>query len=104
VGPLELSFNEDGTANVEINGEMHTIDVGEDGLSATYSDIHEWLVLAHVPSAPLVMDSGAGPLYRSVGTFPHFFHTPKQNATRRWRKCLVYLVGDAGFEPATPAV
>jgi hypothetical protein len=25
-------------------------------------------------------------------------------ATRRWRKCLVLMVGGTGFEPVTPAV
>ena len=39
--------------------------------------------------------------------FPHFLPTRNEKATRGWRKSLIYilfLVGGAGFEPATPAV
>ena len=36
--------------------------------------------------------------------FSYFFHTANKNATRKWRKLLISLVGGAGFEPATPAV
>ena len=36
--------------------------------------------------------------------FPYFFRTTNENGTRKCRKSLIYMVGDAGFEPATPAV
>jgi hypothetical protein len=39
--------------------------------------------------------------------FGYFFLTGKKKAPRVTPKCLIhlqYLVGDAGFEPATPAV
>ena len=36
--------------------------------------------------------------------FSHNFHTANENGTRRCRKSLICMVGDAGFEPATPAV
>ena len=36
--------------------------------------------------------------------FPYVFRTTNENGTRKCRKSLIYMVGDAGFEPATPAV
>jgi hypothetical protein len=36
--------------------------------------------------------------------FPHFFPTTNKNGPGKSRKLLIYLVGGAGFEPATPAV
>lgn len=60
VGLVELVFKEDGTAVVDIDGQLHTIDVGDDGLSDTYTNIHQWLILSHLAALPFAMETAEG--------------------------------------------
>ncbi|WP_347279150.1 type I restriction enzyme HsdR N-terminal domain-containing protein [Plasticicumulans sp.] len=57
VGLVELVFKEDGTAVVDIDGQLHTIDLGEDGMSDTYANIHQWLILSHLAAVPFAMET-----------------------------------------------
>lgn len=60
VGMVDLTFNADGTAAVDIGGRLHAINLGEDGLSDTYSNIHEWLILSHLAVKPFAMETADG--------------------------------------------
>lgn len=60
VGPVELVFKEDGTAVVDIDGHLHTIDLGDDGMSNTYTNIHQWLILSHLAAVPCAMETSEG--------------------------------------------
>ncbi|MHB1529882.1 MAG: type I restriction endonuclease [Acidiferrobacteraceae bacterium] len=60
VGMVDLTFNADGTAAVDIGGQSHVIDLGEDGLSDTYSNIYEWLILSHLAVMPFAMETADG--------------------------------------------
>jgi hypothetical protein len=74
VGLVDLTFNADGTAAVVIDGQLHAIDLGADGLSNTYSNIHEWLILSHLALMPFAMETADGlervdpPILMIVGT------------------------------------
>ncbi len=39
---------------------MHVIDLGKDGLSDTYSNIHEWLILSHLSVMPFAIETTDG--------------------------------------------
>jgi hypothetical protein len=39
-----------------------------------------------------------------LASFPYFFHTRQQKSHPEVAKLLIYMVGDASFELATPAV
>ncbi len=60
VGLVELVFKEDGTAVVDIDGHLHTIDLGDDGFSDTYTNIHQWLILSHLAAVPFAMETPEG--------------------------------------------
>jgi len=57
VGLVELVFKEDGTAAVDINGQLHTIDLGDDCLSDTYTNIYQWLILSHLAALPIAIET-----------------------------------------------
>lgn len=57
IGIVDLTFNADGTAAINIDGQLHVIDLGKDGLSDTYSNIHEWLILSHLSVMPFAMET-----------------------------------------------
>jgi hypothetical protein len=57
VGLVELVFNKDGSAVVDIDGQFYVIDLGEDGFPRTYSDIYEWLILSHLAAMPFTMET-----------------------------------------------
>lgn len=60
IGIVDLTFNADGTAAINIDGQLHVIDLGKDGLSDTYSNIHEWLILSHLSVMPFAMETTDG--------------------------------------------
>jgi hypothetical protein len=60
VGLVELVFREDGTAVVDIDGQMHTIDLSDDGISDTYANVHQWLILSHLAAVPFAMETTEG--------------------------------------------
>jgi hypothetical protein len=60
VGLVELVFKEDGTAVVDIDGQLHTIDLGDDGMSDTYANVHQWLILSHLAAVPFAMETPDG--------------------------------------------
>ncbi len=60
VGLIELVFKENGSAVVDIDGQLHTIDLGDDGQSDTYTNIHQWLILSHLAALPFAMETAEG--------------------------------------------
>lgn len=59
---------------------------------------------AHAPTAPAVSANTGTDTPQSILGKSNALPSTNKNGTRKCRKSLIYLVGDAGFEPATPAV
>jgi hypothetical protein len=60
VGVVELVVKEDGTATAEIDGEVRTIDLGNNAGSDTYANIYEWLILSHLAALPFAIETAEG--------------------------------------------
>jgi hypothetical protein len=56
-GLVELVVQDNGRAKAEKNGHVVSIDLDGDGLSNTYRNVFEWLILSHLASLPFAIET-----------------------------------------------
>ena len=79
------------------------VDVGHNDLAPELGT--SWPARTDRRSSLAVTASGRAVQWQlSTQAFQHFSSTRNENGARKRRKSLIFLVGGAGFEPATPAV
>ncbi|WP_343674912.1 hypothetical protein [Paraburkholderia heleia] len=58
VGMIDLTLQGNGIAIVELEGEVHTLEVDDDGIAevTSYENLYPWLILSHLAGQSFVMD------------------------------------------------
>ncbi len=56
LGTVEFVIQEDGTAITDLDGQLHSIDIGDNGMLNTYDNVHEWLILSHLAAIPFAIE------------------------------------------------
>lgn len=59
-GAIEVLVQKDGRASIEIDGERHEIDIGENGPLEAYPNSFQWLILSHLAASPLTIETPDG--------------------------------------------
>lgn len=60
IGIVEMKLNVNGTADVEIDGIRHILELGDDGITDTYTDVYPWLILSHLAAIPFALEGENG--------------------------------------------
>lgn len=80
----EVTFGEDGSIDIELDGETHTISVDADDAGALVGDHQPWMILSHLAGHILGGDDRLDlRLLVLVGSCPHVLRRPDDLSTER---------------------